>query len=348
MKNIPKYFRFITENRSHEQATLIFNQRISDSLHVYEKFSSDFKDRPCPICGHSEKKELEKFHATYSIKECSFCMTQYVSPSPTKAALTYYYNECKCNAMFGELLRTRHNTQNTILSERVSYTLSLITKQLESKGSLKILEIGCNSGTFLSELKQGLLKLNLLPKCQLEGIDIDKTAINKNVDPSIKLFSGDIDSFSNDGSKKYDLLIHFELIEHLESPFEFMRSAFQLLNSGGVHHFHTPNANGLDHRALGYNSFRALAHGIFPPMHLQAFTPQNIMHFAIRSGFKLLEVDTPGNFDVDLVKEFLPKSDINSPYHFIKDIPEEYLAVFQHWLKLLNASSHMRCTLIKP
>ena len=101
--------------------------------------------------------------------------------------------------------------------------------------------------------------------------------------------------------EKYDLIIHFELHEHLRDPFAFMLSVHKLLLDDGLHHFCTPNMLGFDNVAIGYNGFRPLAHGIFPPMHLHSFTTQNIIHFSIRSGFKVAQLDTPGNFDVDIV-----------------------------------------------
>lgn len=95
----------------------------------------------------------------------------------------------------------------------------------------------------------------------------------------------------------------------------------KLMSDGGLHHFHTPNALGMDNQALGYNSFRALAHGIFPPMHLQAFTPQNIGHFAMRSGYSIVQMDTPGNFDVDMVANWLPKDAMDSPLYTSTSCP---------------------------
>ncbi len=86
-----------------------------------------------------------------------------------------------------------------------------------------------------------------------------------------------------------------------------------------------------------------MAHGIFPPMHLQALTPMNIVHFSLRAGYKVLQVDTSGNFDVDIVRTFLKSND--SCLSHIKTVPENYLAVFQTWLKKLNSSSHLRVTL---
>lgn len=343
---LPPYISFIRENRTRQQASEIYDQRIADARLIYERFSSEFQFRNCPACGGDEPEALPAFHGMYGVAKCGACSSVYVNPCPSLNALSYYYNECSCNALFGDLLRARHKSGNIILSERVQFLITLIRQHLLTSQEIRILEIGCSSGTFLSELKEGLAAIGLLGKCRLTGIDIDQTAVKKAVDPEIDLYAISAEAYATDMREEFDLVVHFELIEHLQDPFKFMCSVRDLLRPGGLHHFHTPNALGFDNQALGYNSFRALAHGIFPPMHLQAFTPQNIPHFALRSQFKVIQIDTPGNFDMDIVLNFLPRDDM-SAYRFIRDIPKEALAIFQNWLKLLGAGSHMRCTLRK-
>lgn len=342
----PRYISFINENRSLEKALEIYEQRIIDALDVYERFSNTFCERFCPICGKNSKEKLDPFLNKYNIVKCKHCLTVFVDPCPSIEALQYYYNECKCNAKLGDLFRNRYQKGNIIINERLVFLVELIKNYLNGKEKIKILEIGCSSGVFLSELKSVLLQNNLLKFCELKGIDIDSFAVKKNIDSEILLEAISVEEFSLKSKEKFDIIIHFELIEHLHDPFSFMQSVKNLLVEGGLHHFHTPNGNGFDNKAMNYNDFRALAHSVFPPMHLQAFTVQNMVHFAIRSGFKIQQVDTPGNFDVDLVLNTLPKNS-SSPFRFIHDIPKNYLAIFQFWLKELNASSHLRCTLQK-
>lgn len=342
----PRYVSFINENRSLEKAVEIYEQRIIDALDVHNRYSESFQKRSCPVCSQSSKEEIEPFLNKYNIVKCKYCLTIFVDPCPSIEALQYYYNECKCNAMLGDLFRNRYQKGNIIISERLNFLANLIKNYLNAKKKIKILEIGCSSGVFLSELKTHLLQNDLLKFCELKGIDIDLHAVKKNIDNEILLEAISAEEYSLKSNEKFDIIIHFELIEHLHDPFSFMQSVRNLLVDGGLHHFHTPNGNGFDNKAMNYNNFRALAHSIFPPMHLQAFSLQNIVHFAIRSGFKIQQIDTPGNFDVDIVLNTLPK-DSKSPFRFIHDIPKNYLAIFQYWLKELNASSHLRCTLEK-
>jgi 2-polyprenyl-6-hydroxyphenyl methylase/3-demethylubiquinone-9 3-methyltransferase len=339
----PRYVNFLKENRTKEQAIEIFESRIKDSYEVYSKFKQNFIERDCPVCGNNDNRNLPKFHNRYEVKECLFCTTKFVSPCPGLDALTYYYNECNCNGLFGNLLRSRNKSGNIIISERIEFILNLIDEYFKDSDLIRILEIGCGSGVFLSEIKEGIRSKFPDKKFLLHGIDIDATAIQKSVDSEIYLSAESAESYVANTKEKYDLVLHFELIEHLQNPYDFMISVKNLLNQNGLHHFHTPNANGFDNIAIGYNEFRPLAHGIFPPMHLQSFTPMNIVHFSLRTGFKVIQVDTPGNFDIDIVRNFLSGAD---PYFkSIALIPEDYLAIFQNWLKKLNSSSHLRVTL---
>ena len=339
MKTLPHYISFLKENRTKEQALEIFNQRIKDSIEVYNKFSEEFVKRDCPICGSVHYRELEKFNEQYGVVECSKCSSMFVNPSPNLAALEFYYNNCECNKQLGSLLRERVGKKGVILSERTSIVLSLIDELLKTKPQLKVLEVGSNSGAFLHELREGLIAKECLDSVSFIGIDIDETAVNNPVDNNISLFHSSAEDFLGKSQQSFDLILHFELIEHLHNPFEFCCALYELLNKEGLMYFHTPNALGLDNQAMNYNDFRPLAHGIFPPMHLNAFTTQNVSHFLIRSGFNVRKIETPGNFDVDIVRQFCEEGSELSVISKIKD--EQSLAILQFVLRTLGASSHL-------
>lgn len=339
MKTLPNYISFFKENRTREQAVDIFKQRISDSVEVYERFSEKFVERDCPVCGSSHHRELEMFNGQYGVVECNKCSSMFVNPSPNLEALDFYYNNCECNKQFGSLLKERAGKNGVILSERTSLVLSLINDLLKVKPRLRVLEIGSNSGAFLYELRECLIKERCADKVSLTGIDIDESAVNNPVDNNISLFHSSAEDFVGKSQSPFDLILHFEVIEHLQNPFAFCRALRELLDNEGLMYFHTPNALGLDNQALSYNDFRPLAHGIFPPMHLNAFTTQNISHFLIRSGFSVRNIETPGNFDVDIVRQFCGENSELSVINEIKD--EQNLAILQFVLRTLGASSHL-------
>ena len=90
MKNnitFPPYFSFIKQNRTIEQALAIFNQRLQDAETVFKKYSHEFENRNCPICGAVDYYSLEPFHKTYGVVKCHQCTSVYVNPCPSYDAL---------------------------------------------------------------------------------------------------------------------------------------------------------------------------------------------------------------------------------------------------------------------
>ena len=349
MKKI-KYINFTSSNRSLDDAKNIYKQRVNDALEVFSKFGSNFDNRDCPVCGSNNNPEIDNFHGTYGIVKCNRCASVFVNPCPNLDALEYYYNNCKCNQMLGEVYRDRSFSNNTIISDRTLDVIEIIKdlyESSESKKTVKVLEVGCSSGVFLAELKLGLAQNGLLENCELQGVDIDKSSVEKSVDADLKLIAMPVEKFSEYNNCEFDLVIHFELIEHLSDPYKFMVAVNDLLKPSGVHYFHTPNLLGFDNTALSWNSTRLLAHGIFPPMHINAFTTQNITYFALRANFNVVSIDTPGKLDVDIVKLVKNELSNDSPFKFINEFTDDQLAIIQSWLQILNASSHMRVTLKK-
>lgn len=339
MATLPEYISFLKENRTRDQATEIYDQRIIDSIEIFEKFSDEFFYRDCPVCGDPHYENLDKFNGQYGVVRCSKCASLFVNPTPSLKALDYYYNHCECNKQLGKLLKTRVGKRGVILSERSVFVLKLIDQLLSAKNEIRVLEVGSNSGTFLHELSECLTETGKADSVSLVGIDIDKSAIESPVSDRITLYHASAEDFVARSEQSFDLILHFELIEHLHDPFGFCCALNRLLCPGGLMYFHTPNALGLDNQALSYNAFRPLAHGIFPPMHLNAFTTQNVAHFMMRTGFKIKAIETPGNFDVDIVRQF---NTSESPLSIITEIKDEQsLAILQFVIRSLGASSHL-------
>ena len=347
LKNkLPKYTDFFKENRSFEQALNLYKLRIAASNEIYKKFSKNFILRNCPICNFNEALNLPKFNKKYGVVCCNKCNSLYVNPAPNIESLEHYYNKCKCNSkeILGKIINNHHSKKN-FSNERLLAVLGLIKEKLKKKKKLNILEIGAHSGAFIKSLNHTLLRTKYKKMVDIVGIDIDSEAVNNPVSKNLSLYHSSAEKFLKKTIKRFDIVLHFELIEHLIDPFKFIRSAHKLLNDKGIMYFHTPNILGLDNVALSYNKFRPLAHGIFPPMHLNAFSTQNITNFVIRAGFKLKSIETPGNFDVDIVKYFAKNNDLHSMLNNFKD--KQTLKIIQSLIRKLRASSHMAVTTYK-
>jgi 2-polyprenyl-6-hydroxyphenyl methylase / 3-demethylubiquinone-9 3-methyltransferase len=330
-----------TSNRTIAEADAIYQQRIADALWIYGKHAADFVRRPCCCCGSTETTAVERFHGTYGVDRCDRCRTLFVNPVPNPAALADYYNNGACNLALADLMRRRFRAgTDYILDDRVATVLGYA--RASAAPVLRVLELGCNSGAFLAKLKYFLARELPDRRVELVGSDVDRNAIEHSVDPSLELICGDAAELVRREDRQFDLILHYELIEHLADPFGFMQDLHRLLAPGGFMIFTTPNAAGLEMAASPYNSYRLLAHGIFPPMHLNAFTTQTLPHFVLRAGFKLVALDTPGRLDVDMVTQCGDR--VAEPaFRALGRLADGDRGLVQRVLALLGASSHMRC-----
>jgi 2-polyprenyl-6-hydroxyphenyl methylase / 3-demethylubiquinone-9 3-methyltransferase len=342
-----QYYSFL-DNRSVNFAERIFQQRLSDAKYIYNKYSKDFITRVCPYCESDQFKKVDEFHNMYSISKCRKCNSSFVNPVPSIEAISDYYENCKCNRQLSQVIKKRYSSNDFINDDRVQLVCSQIDKvAVRKKSKISILEVGCNNGAFLSKLKQALELRYKKHFFELDGVDIDSDAVNNPVDRGLNLIHGLAEDISDTYTNKYDLIIHFELIEHLIDPISFVNSIHKMLKSGGLMVFTTPNALGLDNRALGYNNTRYLAHALFPPMHLNAFSTQNIMHFLATHGFMVDEIETPGRLDIDMLNLCVEDID-NSIFQDVARLEKNMRALIQEFLVEMKMSSHMQCIATKP
>jgi 2-polyprenyl-6-hydroxyphenyl methylase / 3-demethylubiquinone-9 3-methyltransferase len=342
------YFKF-SENRSEKLAHLIYEQRISDSLDIFKKHKNNFYDRNCPFCDSSLYDPIEKFRGSYGVAKCKQCSSVFVNPVPNQKALEDYYNNSKCNGMLQDLYRDRYHKKNYIIDDRVKEAAKYILDiSKTNKREINILEVGCGSGAFLSKLHKYFYVNNNFDeiKINFNGIDIDRHAISKPVSEYVNLECFSIEEYSYKALKKYDLILHFELIEHLSDPALLMQKTHALLKDKGILLFTTQNYNGLEMMASNYNSYRILAHSIFPPMHLNAFSTTNILHFSLRNGFNILHILTPGKLDVDMVNITSDFID-DKVFKEIANLDEKNKGFLQNIISKLMCSSHMQCVLTK-
>lgn len=339
-------YKKIDSYRSISDAEKLYNQRIEDSLTIYNKYNKEFIIRKCYICGSDNYTNLEKFHEKYRIVKCDICGNIFVNPCPSEQALEDYYENCFSNNLLDQFYKKRNGRKDDfVLNDRINMVLNLIDKK--EKDKLSILEVGCGSGSFLTKLKVAIKERGIKKEIALDGIDIDENVIKNNLDDELNLICSSVENFFLNSKKKYDIVINFELIEHLLDPFNFLKEINNnILEDEGYLFFTVPNLNSLDNKCLDYNSFRLLAHSIFPPMHINSFTNENILHFCIRSGFKIIEIKSQGRLDVDLISRSSHLLDDNIVKE-IAEMDESAKIILQHSLNIVNGTGNMRCVLMK-
>ena len=107
---------------------------------------------------------------------------------------------------------------------------------LSLKKSGRLLEIGCGRGELLKRLKNSF---------DVEGIDISRLAIDSASNSISRNRLSVLNIENKDIKGKYDIIIAFDLLEHLRNPIKIIDKIKRALNKGGIFIFSVPNKYGL-------------------------------------------------------------------------------------------------------
>lgn len=141
----------------------------------------------------------------------------------------------------------------------------------------RLLEIGSSVGLFLDEArKRGW---------DAFGIEPSRWAAESARGRGLSVFNGTLDEFVAEGGP-FDVIVSWDVWEHLEDPLGALGRAYELLKPGGLLVFTTVNLGGLG---------RKLFRGRWPwfmRMHLHYFTRESLTRMVRSSGFDVLSTST--------------------------------------------------------
>lgn len=131
---------------------------------------------------------------------------------------------------------------------RLSYGFAfrLIQRHFGPVGPRSVLEIGTGSGFFLDFFTQEY------PSASATGIEYDDRllAVTRARAPRATCLQGNAETFDLQ-PKTFDLIVSFQVIEHLYEPERLLMQARRHLRPGGLLVLTTPNVGGLGARLMG-------------------------------------------------------------------------------------------------
>lgn len=295
--------------------------------------SKFFKEINCPSC--DSDKYINRFDKNgFHYVTCENCSTFFINPRPTPEILESFYRESLNYAFWNSNIfpKSEEMRLQKIFIPRINNLIKMIEKYKINKNA--ILEVGGGFGTFCSELaKRNIFKKivvvepvhELAETCKKRGLFVLE-------DPIEKVHFQDND--------KFDVIVSFEVIEHLFSPQNFISSISSFLNENGLLIITCPNGSGFDIEILKTESV------LVDHEHLNYFNPKSIKHLFEKNKLEILEIITPGELDAELVrnKVLSDKINLNSQPFLKKVLIDEWDLLgekFQQFLIDNKLSSNM-------
>lgn len=118
--------------------------------------------------------------------------------------------------------------------------IEYLKKNIINLTNLKILDIGAGAGFISIPLAQ--------MGADVTAVDLSKSSLNTlakkanelGVDKKIRIIHADAISYK-DTNEKYDLVLAFDVLEHVNEPQRIINNAYNLLNKNGIFAYHTLN-----------------------------------------------------------------------------------------------------------
>ena len=258
---------------------------------------AEFVEVPCPGCSsqHQSPKFLKNnFHFVI----CKDCGSLFCSPRPSQKMLNEFYEKGEssnywANVFFPAVAESRREK----LFRKKAHQISILFPETFRASPITICDVGAGYGIFLEELYSFFLKAKLCAiepgqalakKCRVKGFETLETTAEK------------AESWAN----RFDLVISSEVLEHIYQPDQFTEALYRLVKPGG-----TVIVTGLGYEGFDILLLQEKSKSVFPPHHINFLSLQGCKKLFERTGFKKVEVWTPGELDVDIVmnSEFAPE-----------------------------------------
>lgn len=285
----------------------------------------------CPSCSSGENVEYGAKDG-FVFVECVQCETVYTNPRPSMALSHEFYAQSKNYAYWNKHIfpATENTRRERIFRPRANRVAAHCHRRGMTGGA--ILEVGAAFGIFCEEIKShGIFDQiiaveptpSLADTCRQRGFE------------TIELPIEHIEQ-----SEIADVIVSFEVIEHLFDPAEFMHQCVRLLKPGGILFLSCPNVKGFDVTLLREKSTT------FDHQHVNYFHPQSLTALARSCGLLEIEVQTPGQLDAGIIRSLVESKDFDiSQQPFLERIfVQEWDKLgdnFQNFLADNGLSSHM-------
>lgn len=299
-------------------------------ISFYHRHLDEFQVVSCPACqSNLPSSSFVKEGLVYL--NCSICSTIYMNPRPSQSLMNRFYEQSQNYQIWAEKIfpqtdQTRIEKLHLPRLERIKHLARLFGL---SKPSL--LEVGPGYGSFAYEALQSNFFSTvsvveptppLADACRRRGLNV----------LSLPIEELNCDHYS------FDIIVAFEMIEHLHSPHLFISKAHNLLPPGGLLLLTCPNSQGLDIIQLQQHSPSVDCE------HVNLFNIDSLSLLLQSHDFSVVHSETPGQLDCEYIRKAALDGKISvdaMTQHLLIDNWDTMAEPFQKFLANNRLSSHM-------
>jgi len=248
----------------------------------------------CPHCGATEGeiiatgKDHEYDNTTsdlFSMQRCR-CGLVYLNPRPAPSELRTIYppnyyaytrlTKTERGPRGDSALANLFKARNVRRFRPMAQTL-----QKSHLPPYRILDIGCGDGTPLNYWREALGG-----QAETYGVEMNDDAARIAREHGHRVTAKRVEEITTEiPLGTFDLVYSSNVIEHVESPFQFLQTTRAALQAGGYAMLDTPNTDCVDFRL-----FKAHWGGFHYPRHWSLFDARTFSALAERAGFQVLSV----------------------------------------------------------
>jgi SAM-dependent methyltransferase len=286
---------------------------------------------PCVACGSSSiEYQFEKHGFAFGL--CQECGTLFQTPRPAQSYFEAFYRDSVSSNYWAEVFfpAVAEARRKKIFGPRVERLAQLCEAQ--GLAVNRLIDVGAGYGIFLDEWRKRVSETQLVAvepsaslaeECRAKGFEVVESIAEK-VGVGYEGFA--------------DLVVCFEVLEHVYNPLDFMRSLMRLARPGGYVFVSTLCVDGFDLQILWDKSNQ-----IFPPHHINFLSVAGFDKLLQRAGLEIVSITTPGKLDVDIVINASAKDeDFLRGQRFLKRLlsNDETATAFQNFISENRLSSH--------
>lgn len=287
-------------------------------------------DVACVACeGMNAAKQFDKNGFAYA--QCVDCGTLFQSPRPPIGAFELFYRESKSSRYWAEVFfpAVAEIRREKIFRPRVER----LAKLCDDRGLVvdRLIDVGSGYGIFLDEWRR------LFPKVQALAIEPSASLAQECRAKGFSVVENIVENVvGHDASA--DLVVCFEVLEHVYAPADFVRVLKGLARPGGYVFISTLGIDGFDLQVLWEKSTQ-----ISPPHHINFLSVKGFEWLFQRAGLVDVTVTTPGQLDVDIVRNMAKRdASVLNGHRFLQNLlaSDSSATAFQHFLTEQRMSSH--------